>query len=634
MGLSHTVSGDIASFQTPSRVPIESLKFHFLPKQASGTPSPENPIPIEGWTGLNGQRAGKNLLPNNIVAGTEHSQGLTFVQNSDGSIRITGTGNNTTTKLAVIKNFPNGAFPLKAGTYRPHMWATDTTKSQIYISIMYNNGNNSMYCNANGNSYTYTIAEDVYVNQIRIGLQPSEDVEFDLTIYPSLEKNNEPTSWKPCRSELIPITFPDGETIYGGYADPVAGEIVAEYQELILGEDISPKINNRTSGYNYASNASGADGSAVIYFEMGWTSAQPQYGKYTCNYNKRSAAIMNKMKYNSYDATVIRYLAAEMNEGEFGFTKSTATFDPDGDGMVYCVLTVPSTCTSLAEAIEWLGQNPIKFYYPLKHPLHIPIAPQDLKAFLDHNNFWSDANNITEVTYAITESKDILATRKKAMDFDVGHHKKVQWNQLVKDGNFTGNSIDGARWRASHDTKGTISISNNIAEWECIEVPAYYYQAGITWTYGSNYNYLQIPYNHKLYIRVDMRCSKAVSGRIYALVANGMHKYSIAVPIEANTWTTIDGILPERVSTQTGEDDGIVKRFRTVIAGLNNMSDITVGTTYEVKNFMAFDLTQMFGLGNEPQTVAEFERICALNGIDLTTYQPYDTGSDRWLIVP
>ena len=61
MGLSHTVSGDIASFRTPSRVPIESLKFHFLPKQAAGTPSPENQIPIEGWTGLDGKRAGKNL---------------------------------------------------------------------------------------------------------------------------------------------------------------------------------------------------------------------------------------------------------------------------------------------------------------------------------------------------------------------------------------------------------------------------------------------------------------------------------------------------------------------------------------------------------------------------------------------
>ena len=62
-GLSHTVSGDIASFRTPSRVPIESLKFHFLPKQeGSGDPSPTNVRPITGWTGFNWKLAGNDLL--------------------------------------------------------------------------------------------------------------------------------------------------------------------------------------------------------------------------------------------------------------------------------------------------------------------------------------------------------------------------------------------------------------------------------------------------------------------------------------------------------------------------------------------------------------------------------------------
>ena len=63
------------------------------------------------------------------------------------------------------------------------------------------------------------------------------------------------------------------------------------------------------------------------------------------------------------------------------------------------------------------------------------------------------------------------------------------------------------------------------------------------------------------------------------------------------------------------------------------MTTITVGSTFDCKNLMAFDLTQMFGLGNEP-TAAEFERICAINGIDLTTYQPYNAGTDRWMIIP
>ena len=48
--LTHTVSGDIASFRSAARVPIESLKCHFLPIQdGTGDPSPDNVRPITGW---------------------------------------------------------------------------------------------------------------------------------------------------------------------------------------------------------------------------------------------------------------------------------------------------------------------------------------------------------------------------------------------------------------------------------------------------------------------------------------------------------------------------------------------------------------------------------------------------------
>lgn len=46
-----------------------------------------------------------------------------------------------------------------------------------------------------------------------------------------------------------------------------------------------------------------------------------------------------------------------------------------------------------------------------------------------------------------------------------------------------------------------------------------------------------------------------------------------------------------------------------------------------VKNFMQFDLTQLFGSGNEPSTVEEFRAWAAARGKDLSTYQPYDLGT-------
>lgn len=58
-----TVSGSIASFTDGADdVPLKSLIFGAEPIQASGTPSPSNPLPISGHTSLTGVHCGKNLL--------------------------------------------------------------------------------------------------------------------------------------------------------------------------------------------------------------------------------------------------------------------------------------------------------------------------------------------------------------------------------------------------------------------------------------------------------------------------------------------------------------------------------------------------------------------------------------------
>lgn len=706
-GLSHTVSGDIASFRTPSRVPIESLKFHFLPKQAAGTPSPENPIPIEGWTGLNGQRAGKNLLPNNIVAGTEHSQGLTFVQNSDGSIRITGTGNNTTTKLAVIKNFPNGAFPLKAGTYRPHMWATDTTKSQIYISIMYNNGNNSMYCNANGNSYTYTIAEDVYVNQIRIGLQPSEDVEFDLTIYPSLEKNNAPTSWEPCRSELIPIAFPVAgtnkldpsvilnnhghfslnngiwsnvvtdertyiqlavqlwkstgtyiKTLYVDYVKTTGRHVLTFTVDDPNGHYICLKHNGTKKNfillfpwtfglhqYTISLDVLSADPTTVggvqltnIQLEPGDTAhAYEPYSSDNTFYGGYIDLIAGEIvaKYAFYETTwgagstgtvlgdtkrkgfyvgSIEFADAvdlhNNGQGPYGkYRRTLCNIVPWGWDYYsdYPHYYINSHDINIMMPVDTPDDTVIQFCAWLKTPIHIPVPADDMKAFIDYNNFWSDANDITEVTYAVTESKDILATRKKAMDFDHAHHKKVRWNQLAK-------PINSENWDVHTSGLASVSFDNGVATLVTTGTDSRQYTHSLV-SRVPNTTWI---IDHIYYLRQDIYTD---SPRNYVSVFG--NEWGTHSRVDADIWTTKKHIHDTK------------SKSNWVFAGYpENTNNMPIGTIRKIKNVMLFDLTLMFGAGNEPTTQAEFERICEINGIDLTTYQPYDEGSDRWLIVP
>lgn len=57
-----TATGAVASFNTDLAIPLKKCEFAINPVQSgSGDPSPSNVRPISGWTGIAGQRAGKNL---------------------------------------------------------------------------------------------------------------------------------------------------------------------------------------------------------------------------------------------------------------------------------------------------------------------------------------------------------------------------------------------------------------------------------------------------------------------------------------------------------------------------------------------------------------------------------------------
>lgn len=57
-----TVSGPIVTVNDALARNAKSLVVNFAPIQADGTPSPDNVLPISGWTGVTGYRTGKNLI--------------------------------------------------------------------------------------------------------------------------------------------------------------------------------------------------------------------------------------------------------------------------------------------------------------------------------------------------------------------------------------------------------------------------------------------------------------------------------------------------------------------------------------------------------------------------------------------
>ena len=602
-GLSHTVSGDIASFRTPSKVPIESLKFHFLPKQeGSGDPSPTNIRPITGWTGLNGRQEGKNLIDKTALTGTDSVWW-------NGRV-VTGYPNHCVTPLIPVK--PGASYYL----YR--ISTNDSGGSgQNYVAYFGQDGTTYIkqqnWSGTSGTGGIYTIPEDVYYIGITIGTSHKDTA----ILCPSSLSTDYVNYISP---RLFPVTFPDSQTIYGGYYDPVVGEIVEEWGYHVFdGTEEEIRVNYRTTSRDQA----------LMLYPKGGILPLNSSGDTICNILKTT---------NNQHGANVTYARPSSSGLILDFARETICNLTSEE---FQALTDAQMVTIVKDYLAGLYENgtPMISYYKLATPIHIHIAPQDIQAFLDHNNFWSDANDITEVTYAVTESKDILATRKKAMDFDHAHHKKVKWNQLSLDGNFQ----DSEDWLATKDY-GSISFSNGTATWTALQPPVQYYQTGFT----RKKNYLAIPYNHKIFVCAKMKTSgeynysnAGLMFNIYGMVTSsgGAHTYYYREYVTSNDWQYVRGFLRDRpAEPPSGFDDVIIKKFKTLLSKINaNVSwedVIDTGDTLEVKNLMAFDLTQMFGLGNEPQTVAEFEHICEINGIDLTTYQPYDEGSDRWLIVP
>lgn len=546
-GLSHTVSGDIASFRTPSRVPIESLKFHFLPKQAEGTPTLENPIPIEGWTELNGKRCHKNLIKPYYTEETTY-YGIPITPTANG-VRVKGTA---AIECAIRLSSMDVRYLDEGKKYTFSLYVNGDISGCKDPYIGYYDGvgywgTMGSLTEANNHKLTWTVPSR-YANatapwfDMYIRIKEGSVVDFEIGL--QMEAGENSTTYEPFSEVLIPITFPDGETIYGGYVDPVVGEIVATFKKINL---------KNKAWYYYTSNQFALTTDKKLLSE-----------KVFCD-------MLPVSKINGYPTD-------DKSIGFWGNGRSYAN-------IIFIKYEASNDINDFKAWLNSLESDPC-LIYEFADPIHIPISAQDLKAFLDHNNFWSDANDITEVTYPVTESKDILATRKKAMAFGHAHHKKLKWNQLVPISSMSSSLVHG-------QSDGSILVQGTTDKTDFIILT-------------SKTQYFTEINGHKYFL-----CGNPIT--------NGDAKMLTTTDYRSATLDTGYGTIYE-----SQRDSDTVRLQIRLIAGTYDFTIVPVFV----------DLTVMFGAGKEPSTVDEFKHICEINGIDLTTYQPYDEGSDRWLIVP
>lgn len=168
-----TASGAIASFSDGADdVPLKSLVFGIEPVQASGTPSPSNPLPISGHTSLTGVHCGKNLWDEvTELGGISATTGENTVDN------------NILRSKNYIQVVPNTSMT----------WVCESNSSAIYSFYGYDR--NKAFVGTISNTKPFTIPSNVYYIRFRLYAVYGTTYLNDIAInYPSTATTYAPYS--------------------------------------------------------------------------------------------------------------------------------------------------------------------------------------------------------------------------------------------------------------------------------------------------------------------------------------------------------------------------------------------------------------------------------------------------------
>ena len=190
--------------------------------------------------------------------------------------------------------------------------------------------------------------------------------------------------------------------------------------------------------------------------------------------------------------------------------------------------------------------------------------------------------------------KDIPSGAKLASVKKIGG-RTIVWNQLAT--NIASN------WNFESSNSATV-----IEEEDYMSSTIKTSSSHILWERYNNNRFAPI-LGQKYYVTINVFLPKKAN------VHYRTYGYEVSrKSIEANIWYTYSDII----SPQKGNDSG--KPFSIIFSSYND-NTFESGDKFMFKNIMVFDLTKMFGAGNEPSTPEEFEAMFPKD------YYPYNEGT-------
>lgn len=346
-----TATGNPVVFSTEVAKPLVSLKASFLPIQSSGTPSPENVLPITGWTGVDVCCAGKNLVD---VSGflSKSSGGIDYTNNGDGTITFDGTCTGFNPQGIVFPVYlPAGKYYFSLNNDK-----VKTGTGNVYIGFSdINNVDYGTSLNAIDNKAVINATAPIkrfYMNVF------TGAVLDNVTIKPMLVKADNYADFEPYNGTTYPVTWQTHGTIYGGYVDLVTGEV---WETWFV-------ANFLWSDKWYGSELTNTE-RRVFKLPQG---VVPKESSYYNDHKAETVCNVSNWLWSFSDDSVHYYI------GKDGQENTAIVFMPIG------------TSENTEIQVGGLLATPV---------LLATLTPQQITALKGSNTIWSDANGDCEVTY-------------------------------------------------------------------------------------------------------------------------------------------------------------------------------------------------------------------------------------------
>ena len=213
-------------------VPMNSLIVDIVPQQASGIPTPDNPLPISGFTGANVTHTGKNLFDKTAIQSANQRINTTY------GTTYAASGYNTTPYIRIA----NGKdYTLTSGI-------------QSYFAVY--DKNKTFLA---GGAWNTGTSKTSHANAYYIRFDYSTDNIDNI----QLEAGSQATTYEPYTATTHTIALP--ATIYGGEVDVVngSGTITKGYIASYNGESINePWISSMDV---YTPGGTPTTGAQVVY---------------------------------------------------------------------------------------------------------------------------------------------------------------------------------------------------------------------------------------------------------------------------------------------------------------------------------------------------------------------------------